>query len=109
DGSQRWPAVHRTDAARLFRLAIEDAPAGSVLHAVGEEGVTIREVAELIGEHLDLPVRSIAAEQAPEHFGFLGALLSTDMPASSAATQQLLGWEPTGIGLLEDMAAHYVD
>ncbi|KQW53491.1 3-beta hydroxysteroid dehydrogenase [Nocardioides sp. Root1257] len=109
DGAQRWPAVHRQDAARLFRLAIEQAPAGSVLHAVGEEGVPLKDVAELIGRHLDLPVRSITADDAPEHFGFLAGFLSADMPASSAATRELLGWEPTGIGLLDDMAAHYLD
>lgn len=108
DGSQRWPAVHRSDAARLFRLALESAPAGTVLHAVGEEGVTLRNVAAVIGEHLSLPVTSIPAEQATEHFGFLGTFLAQDMPASSARTRDLLGWEPTGPGLLEDLAAHYV-
>lgn len=108
DGSQRWPAVHRRDAARLFRLAIEQAPAGSVLHAVGEEGVPLREVAELIGTRLGVPVTSIAPEQAMGHFGFLGGFLSHDMPASSALTCERLGWEPTGIGLLEDMAANYL-
>jgi nucleoside-diphosphate-sugar epimerase len=109
DGTQRWAAVHRLDAARLFRLAIEDAPAGSVLHAVGEEGVPLRQVAELIGRHLDLPVESITADAAAEHFGFLAGFLAADVPASSVVTRQLLGWEPTGIGLLEDMAAHYFD
>ena len=101
--------MHRSDAARLFRLAIEQAPAGAVLHAVGEEGVPLREVAELVGERLDLPTESIAPEAAPEHFGFLGPLLATDMPASSSATRELLDWEPTGVGLLEDMTAHYFD
>lgn len=109
DGSQRWAAVHRRDAARLFRLAIEAAPAGSVLHAVGEEGVTLRDVAELIGDRLDLPVTSIPAERAMEHFGFLGGFLSSDIPASSALTQRLMDWAPTGVGLLDDMAAHYFD
>ena len=109
DGTQRWPAVHRSDAARLFRLAIEQAPAGTVLHAVGEEGVVLREVAELIGARLGVPTESITAEAAVEHFGFLGPLLATDMPASSSATRELLGWEPTAPGLLEDMAAHYFD
>ncbi|CAI9419458.1 SDR family oxidoreductase [Nocardioides sp. T2.26MG-1] len=108
DGSQRWPAVHRGDAARLFRLALESAPAGAVLHAVGEEGVALRDVAEVIGEHLGLPVTSIPVEQATEHFGFLGTFLAQDMPASSARTRELLGWEPTGPGLLADLARHYV-
>ncbi|MBZ5736986.1 SDR family oxidoreductase [Nocardioides mangrovi] len=107
DGTQRWPAVHRRDAARLFRLAIEQASAGTVLHAVGEEGVPLREVAELIGERLELPVTSITAEEAPAHFTFLAGFLGSDVPASSARTQELLDWHPTGVGLLEDMAAHY--
>lgn len=107
DGAQRWPAVHRRDAARLFRLAIESAPAGSVLHAVGEEGVPLRDVATLIGERLGVPTRSITPEEAPTHFTFLAGFLSLDVPASSARTRELLGWEPTGLGLLEDMARHY--
>lgn len=109
DGSQRWPAVHVADAARLFRLALEQAPAGSVLHAVGEEGVALREVAELIGERVGVPTESISPEQAAERFGFLGGFVTADMPASSARTRELLGWQPTGPGLLEDMAAHYFD
>ncbi|MEP9364514.1 SDR family oxidoreductase [Nocardioides sp. CN2-186] len=109
DGSQRWPAVHRLDAARLFRLAIEEVPAGTSLHAVGEEGVPLRQVAELIGERLGVPVESVAPEAAMEHFGFLGGFLSADVPASSAITRERFGWEPSGIGLLEDMAKHYFD
>jgi nucleoside-diphosphate-sugar epimerase len=108
DGSQRWPAVHRRDAARLFRLAVEHAPAGTVLHAVGEEGVPLRDVATLIGVRLGLPVESIAAERAAVHFGFLGGFVSSDVPASSARTQELLGWRPNGIGLLEDVGQHYL-
>ncbi|MEV5607966.1 SDR family oxidoreductase [Streptomyces sp. NPDC052225] len=108
DGAQRWPAVHRLDAARLFRLAAEKAPAGSVLHAVADEGVAIRDVAEVIGRHLDVPVRSVAPEDAAAHFGFLGPLLSLDSPASNALTRALVGWEPTHPGLLEDMdKGHY--
>jgi len=104
DGSSRWPAVHVHDAARLFRLALEAAPAGSVLHAVGDEGVAVREIAEVIGRHLDLPVREAPAEQ----FGFLGGLLGVDQPASSARTQQLLDWHPSGPGLLDDLEkGHY--
>jgi nucleoside-diphosphate-sugar epimerase len=103
DGSNRWPAVHRLDAARVFRLGLESAPAGSVLHAVAEEGVPIREVAEVIGRHLELPVASIAPEDAAEHFGFLGGFLGADSPASSELTRELLGWEPTHPGLIADL------
>lgn len=104
DGSHRWPAVHVRDAARLFRLALEQAPAGSVLHAVGDEGVPIREIAEVIGRHLDVPVTAVPAEG----FGFLGGLLGVDQPASSALTRDLLGWRPVGPGLVEDLdAGHY--
>ncbi len=103
DGSNRWPAVHRLDAARVFRLGLETAPAGSVLHAVAEEGVPIREVAEVIGRHLELPVASIAPEDAAEHFGFLGGFLGADSPASSELTRELLGWEPTYPGLIADL------
>jgi nucleoside-diphosphate-sugar epimerase len=105
DGSSRWPAVHVRDAASLYRLAIEHAPAGAVLNAVGDEGVPVREIAEAIGRHLNLPARSLPADEYP---GMLGYLLSTDMPASSAITQELLGWKPTHPGLLEDIdQGHY--
>jgi nucleoside-diphosphate-sugar epimerase len=107
-GSARWPAVHRSDAARLFRLAIEVAPAGSVLHAVDDEGVRIREIAEVIGRHLDVPVRSVGADEADEQFGFLAMFVGLDSPASSAITRELTGWAPTGPGLLEDLdKGHY--
>ena len=108
DGQNRWNAVHREDAAAVFRLAVEQAPAGSVLHAVGEEGIAVRDIASVIGQHLDLPVQSIPAEEAADHFGWLGAFLAIDAPASSTITQELLGWKPNGPGLLEDIAAHYV-
>jgi nucleoside-diphosphate-sugar epimerase len=108
DGSGRWAAVHRYDAARLYRLALENAPAGSVLHAVGDEGVPTREIAEVIGRHLDIPVVSIAPEEAGEHFGWLGRFFGMDIPASSALTRELLGWEPRQPGLVEDLeAGHY--
>ena len=108
DGSNRWPAVHRSDAARLFRLGVEKAPAGSTLHAVGEEGVPIREIAEVIGRHLDVPVAAISSDDAGEHFGFLAGFLGIDGPASSALTRELLGWQPTGPGLIEDLdQGHY--
>jgi len=103
DGAQRWPAVHRQDAARLFRLAAERAPAGSVLHGVAEEGVTLRSIAELIGAKLNLPARPVAPEEAPEYFGWLATLAGTDCPAASPGTRSLLAWQPSGPGLLEDL------
>jgi nucleoside-diphosphate-sugar epimerase len=110
DGSNRWPAVHRLDAARLFRLALESAPAGSVLHGVGDEGVAIRDIAEVIGRHLDVPVVSISREEAAAHFGFLGGFLALDVPASSVLTQERLGWHPSHIGLLADLEqGHYFE
>jgi nucleoside-diphosphate-sugar epimerase len=108
DGSTRWPAVHRLDAAHLFRLALENAPAGSTLHAVADEGVPIRAIAEVVGRHLDLPVVSISPEDAGEHFGFLAGFLAADSPASSALTRELLGWQPTHLGLIDDLdKGHY--
>ncbi|MGH9104538.1 MAG: SDR family oxidoreductase [Acidimicrobiales bacterium] len=103
DGSNRWPAVHRYDTARLFRLALEDAPAGSALHAVGEEGVAIRGVAEVIGRHLDVPVAAVAPEEAAEHFGFLAPFIGLDSPTSSVLTRARLGWQPAHPSLLEDL------
>jgi nucleoside-diphosphate-sugar epimerase len=108
DGTNRWPATHRTDAAHVFRLGLEKAPAGSVLHAVAEEGVPIRQVAEVIGRHLDLPVTAIAPEDAAEHFGFLAALIGLDSPVSSTLTRELLGWQPSHAGLIDDLdEGHY--
>ncbi|WP_205698335.1 SDR family oxidoreductase [Conexibacter sp. SYSU D00693] len=109
DGTQRWPAVHRLDVAQLFRLAVEDAPAATVLHGVGEEGVALGDVAAAIGRQLDVPARGLAPDDAAAHFGpFLGAFLARDVPASSARTRQLLGWTPTHPTLLEDLdAGHY--
>jgi nucleoside-diphosphate-sugar epimerase len=108
DGSNRWPAVHRFDAARLFRLALESAPAGARLHAVGDEGVPVREIAGAIGRHLALPVTGIAPEKAFDRFGWLGGFFSIDVPASSALTRELLGWRPTQPGLLKDLEqGHY--
>ncbi len=108
DGNNHWPAVHRLDAARLFRLALETALAGSVLHGAAEEGVPVRSIAEVIGRHLDLPVTSIAPEDAGEHFGWLGGFLALDVLASSALTRELLGWKPTHPGLIDDLAqGHY--
>jgi nucleoside-diphosphate-sugar epimerase len=108
DGANRWPSVHRFDAARLFRLALESAPAGARLHAIDDEGVPVREIAAAIGRHLGLPVTAIPADQASDHFGWLGAFFSLDVPASSTITRELLGWRPTQQGLLEDLEqGHY--
>jgi nucleoside-diphosphate-sugar epimerase len=103
DGAIRWPAVHRLDAARLFRLALESAPAGSLLHGVGEEGVPLRDIAGVIGHRLNLPVVSISREEADAQFGFFGAAMSTDNPASNALTRQRVGWEPSHVGLIVDL------
>jgi nucleoside-diphosphate-sugar epimerase len=108
DGANHWPAVHRLDAARLFRLAVEKAPAGTVLHGAAEEGIPIRDIAQVIGRHLDVPVTSVAPEAAAEHFAWLGTFLSLDARASSALTRELLGWQPTHPGLLDDLEqGHY--
>jgi nucleoside-diphosphate-sugar epimerase len=108
DGANRWPAVHRLDAALLYRLALENAPAGTRLHAIGDEGVPVREIAEHIGRYLNLPVTSVPVEQAVEHFGWLGGVFSLDMPASAEVTRKLMDWEPKHVGLLADLdAGHY--
>jgi nucleoside-diphosphate-sugar epimerase len=108
DGSNRWPAVHRLDAARLFRLAVEAAPAGSILHGAGEEGVPFRDITEAIGRQLKLPVVSVAAEDAGEHFGWLSASVPLDNPTSSTLTQKLLGWHPVQPALIPDLEkGHY--
>ena len=108
DGSNRWPAVHQLDAARLSRLAVEKAPAGSVLHPIADEGVPTRVIAEVIGRHLELPVVSVPPEQASEHFSWLGAFSGIDALASSTLTREMLGWEPTHPGLIDDLElGHY--
>lgn len=108
DGSNRWAAVHQLDAARLFRLALEMAPAGARLHAVGDEGVAVRDIAEVIGRHLELPVIAVSPDEASDHFGFLGAIFSLDTPASSAQTKERLDWWPVQPGLLADLEkGHY--
>ena len=110
DGSNRWPAVHRLDAAHLFRLAVESAPAGARLHGVAEEGIPVRAIAEVIGRQLNVPVESIPTERAAEHFGFLGAFFALDCPASSTLTQELLGWRPVQPGLIADLEeGHYFE
>jgi nucleoside-diphosphate-sugar epimerase len=108
EGANRWPGVHRLDAARLFRLVVEGAPAGTRWHGVGDEGVPFRDIAAAIGRHLDLPVRSIPATEADAHFGFLGTLVQLDNPTSNALTRKRLGWEPVEPGLLADLdEGHY--
>jgi nucleoside-diphosphate-sugar epimerase len=108
DGTNRWPAVHRLDSARLFRLALENATAGSTLHAIADEGVPIRDIAEVIGRHLELPVVAISPEDAGEHFAWLAGFVAADSPASSALTRELLGWQPTHPGLIDDLdQGHY--
>jgi nucleoside-diphosphate-sugar epimerase len=105
DGANRWPAVHRFDAATLFRLAVEKAPAGSVLHGVAERGVTLRRIAETIARSLGLPAVSLTPDEAATHFAspFMAAVYGYDAPAVSSSTQELLGWSPTHPGLLHDL------
>jgi nucleoside-diphosphate-sugar epimerase len=106
DGANRWPAVHVKDAAVLFRLALEKAAAGSVLHAVADEGVPTGDIAAVIGRHLNVPTAALP----PEDFGFLGPLLATDQPASSTLTRRTMSWQPVQPGLIEDLnAGHYFD
>lgn len=108
DGANRWPAVHRLDAASLFRLAVEAVPAGSTLHAVADQGVPIREVAETIGRHLGVPAVAISPEEAGEHFGWLAGFIALDTPASSTRTRELLRWQPAQPGLIDDLGqGHY--
>ncbi|GHF26512.1 SDR family oxidoreductase [Streptomyces fumanus] len=110
DGTNRWPAVHTLDAARLYRLALESAPAGARLHAVDDEGITFRRIAEGIGRGLNLPVVSIPATRAEAHFGFLSAHAQADNPSSSTLTRDLLGWKPVQPGLVDDLGqGHYFD
>jgi nucleoside-diphosphate-sugar epimerase len=103
DGSNRWPAVHLLDAARLYRLVLEKGSAGARYHAVAEEGLPVRDMAEVIGRGLRVPVVSKSPKEAMEHFGWLGVFVGSDLPASSAQTQKELGWRPTGRGLIADL------
>jgi nucleoside-diphosphate-sugar epimerase len=110
DGANRWPSVHTLDAARVYRLALEHAPAGSRLHAVAEEGIAFRDLAAAIGRGAGVPTVSIAASDAGERFGFLGGFVGVDNPTSSEVTRKVLGWEPEHPGLIEDLAhGHYFD
>jgi nucleoside-diphosphate-sugar epimerase len=104
DGLNRWPAAHYLDVARLYRLAIERAEPNAKYHAVAEEGITVRAIAETLGRRLSLPVKSITTEEAPAFFGWLAMFAGLDLAASSEQTRRKLGWEPTGPGLLADLA-----
>lgn len=108
EGQNRWPAVHRLDAANLFRLALEKGAKNAVYHAVDDEGVSTRDIAEVIGRHLNLPVVSKSAAEAPEHFGWFAHFFSLDAPASSKQTREMLGWKPTQPRLIADLEqGHY--
>ncbi|MFB4304329.1 SDR family oxidoreductase [Actinomadura sp. NTSP31] len=109
EGANRWPAVHRADAARLVRLGLESAPAGSVLHAVAEEGVPVRRIAEALAARLGLRTESVPAGELASALPFVGRILAMDIPASSRITRDLLGWAPTGPTLLEDITAGRYD
>jgi nucleoside-diphosphate-sugar epimerase len=109
DGANRWSAVHRTDAAVLFRLATEQARGGTVLHGAAEEGISIRELAEVLGARMDLPVRSVPAEDAAEHFGWFAGFVALDAAATSTATRESLDWVPSGPTLLQDVEAGHYD
>jgi nucleoside-diphosphate-sugar epimerase len=104
DGTNKWSAVHTLDAARLYRLALESAPAGSRLHAIQDEGIDFRTIAEAIGRGLDLPARSVMVDEAPRYLGFLARFAGLDVPASAARTSELLSWQPTHPDLLADLA-----
>jgi len=108
DGANRWPAVHVLDAARLFRLALEKLPAGAAVHAVADDGIPIRKIAEVIGLHVKVPVASISAADAVAHFGWMGMLVALDRTACGDVARELLGWAPTRPGLLDDLdGGHY--
>ena len=110
DGLNRWPAVHRLDAAHLYRLVLEKGSAGASYHGVGDEGVPTREIAEVIGRHLNVPVVSKSREEAADHFGWVARFFAIDGPASSALTQERLGWRPVQPDLITDLnAAHYFE
>ncbi len=110
DGLNRWSAVHRLDAAHLYRLALEKGSAGARYHGVADEGVPLREIAKVIGRHLNVPVVSKSPDEATDHFGWLGHFVVIDGPASSAQTQERLGWRPVQPGLIADLdQGHYFE
>jgi nucleoside-diphosphate-sugar epimerase len=103
DGANRWPAVHRNDAARLYRLGLEHAKPGMRLHAVAEEGIRMRDITEIIAEGIGVPVRSLSEAEAREHFGWLARFIAADNPTSSTLTRQATGWDPVEPSLFDDM------
>jgi len=103
EGFNRWPAAHVLDVAKLYVLAVKRSAPGARYHAVAEEGIPVRDIAEVVGAGLNLPVVSLTPEEAPAHFGWLAMFAGLDLPASSAKTRELLGWNPTGPGLIEDL------
>jgi nucleoside-diphosphate-sugar epimerase len=103
DGSNRWPAAHVSAVAQVYRLAFEKAERGAIYHAVDEEGISMKAIAEALGRGLKVPVASIKPEEVAEHFGWLGHFIGHDMPSSSAITRKKLGWTPTGPGLIADL------
>lgn len=107
EGKNRWPGVQRFDTGSLYRLALEKGTAKARFHGVAEEGIAFKDIAESIGKHLNIPVKSISPEESAAHFGWFATFAAIDCPASSKITREKLGWEPTGITLLEDMAQHY--
>ncbi|HLH11522.1 MAG TPA: SDR family oxidoreductase [Methylovirgula sp.] len=109
EGSNRWPAAHRLDAARLYRLALEDGATQGPYHAIAEDGVPFKEIAEVIGRRLNLPVVSKSPEEAKEHFGWFAMFAGIDAPTSGTRTRQCLGWQPKEAGLIADMEAHYFE
>lgn len=106
-GNNRWPAVHRLDAAKVFRLAVEKAAKGTLYNAVGDTGIEVKKIAGLIGEKLNVPVVSVSEEETTKHFEWMSRFISFDSPATGFKTQEQLGWKPTQIGLLEDMQQNY--
>lgn len=110
DGANRWPAVHNLDAAHLYRLALESAPAGTVLHGAAEEGIAFRDIAQTIGDRLGVPTLTVTPEQALDELGFVGVIAALDNPTSSDVTRKLLDWHPEHPGLLEDLrSGRYFD
>lgn len=107
DGKNRWPAVHRKDAAKLFRLALEKGVKGALYNAIGDNGIELKEIAELISEKLDIPMKSLSEEEIPQHFEWMSHFITFDSPATSWKTQEVLDWKPTETGLLEDMTKNY--
>lgn len=102
DGTTRWAAGHTLDVGHLYRLALEDAAAGTRWHAAGDEGVPLRDIAQSIGDHLGLPAESVPADRLQGHFGFLATVIVLDNPTSTQTTRRILGWQPVHPGLLAD-------